>query len=398
MQVVQCYDILLLIEVIFNQVDQFGGYIGMILLQYCDYVFVLVVCVGFFVVCLIFGGDYFGLNVWQKGLVEIVMVYVCVLIVVYVVVGFYKIYLDCSMFCVDDLVLLLDVIVVVCLAELVCIVECIVVEYGLLLFVYVIGIEVLVFGGEVLLVGGLQVIMLAVVVIMLVIYCEVFVVLDLLLVWEWVIVMVVQLGVDFDYSSVYYYDLVVVVDLLVFVEQQLCIVFEVYFIDYQIEVGLCVLVCDYFVIFKVGLVVIYVFCEVVFVLVMIEDVLLLFVQCLNLIEVFDCCMVDKFVSWCSYYYGDEYELCLLCVYLLSDCSCYYWGELVVQVVLDMLVVNLIVYVLLQILFSQFLLEQQKVIEVGVLCVELLVLIQYKVVLCLVEYVWVCNCNKVFLEW
>lgn len=394
MYVVLVYGIVLLIEVIFNQVDQFGGYIGMILLQYCDYVGMLVDEEGFLCEWLMLGGDYFGLNVWQKCLVVEVMIYVCVLIEVYVVVGFYKIYFDCSMFCVDDLVLLFDVIVVVCLVELVEIVECIVVEYGLLLLVYVIGIEVLIFGGEVLLVEGLQVIMLVVVVQILVIYWQVFDILQLCDVWQCVIVMVVQLGVDFDYSSVYEYDVVVVSMLVDFLEEQLCIVFEVYFIDYQCESGLYVLVCDYFVIFKVGFVVIFVYCEVLFVLVVIEVELLLVVQCLCLLQVLDEVMVVQLKYWQFYYQGDDVVLCLLCSYFFSDCCCYYWGEFLLVQVVQILFVNLEQYVLLLVLLSQYLLEQYCVVCEGMLVNMFIVLVQYCIGLCLGEYVCVCSVNQV----
>lgn len=67
-EVVLCFDLLInnkvLIEVMFNQVNQFGGYIGMQLVDFCDFVYNIVCIVGFLVECIIFGGDYFGLNCW----------------------------------------------------------------------------------------------------------------------------------------------------------------------------------------------------------------------------------------------------------------------------------------------------------------------------------------------
>lgn len=103
------------------------------------------------------------------------MVNVDDLIKSYVVVGFKKIYFDCSMSCQDDLILLTDDIVVECVVCLVKVVEEICLEYfGEVDLEYVIGIEVLVSGGVYEILSELVVIMLDVVCVMLEVYCYVF--------------------------------------------------------------------------------------------------------------------------------------------------------------------------------------------------------------------------------
>lgn len=103
------------------------------------------------------------------------MVNVDDLIKSYVVVGFKKIYFDCSMFCQDDLIFLIDDIVVECVVCLVKVVEEICFEYfGEVDLEYVIGIEVLVSGGVYEILSELVVIMLDVVCVMLEVYCYVF--------------------------------------------------------------------------------------------------------------------------------------------------------------------------------------------------------------------------------
>lgn len=397
MQVAQRHDTLLLIEATSNQVDQFGGYTGMTPPQYRDYVLALAARAGFPAARLILGGDHLGPNAWQKGPAETAMAHARALIAAYVAAGFHKIHLDCSMSCADDPVPLPDAIVAARSAELARIAERTAAEHGLPPPVYVIGTEVPVPGGEASLAGGLQVTTPAAAATTLAIHREAFAAPDLLPAWERVIAMVVQPGVDFDHSSVHYYDPAAAADLSAFVEQQPRIVFEAHSTDYQTEAGLHALVRDHFAILKVGPAATYAFREAVFALAMIEDALLPPAQRSNLIEVLDRCMVDKPASWRRYYHGDEHELRLLRAYSLSDRSRYYWGEPAVQAALDTLVTNLTTHVPPQTLLSQFLPEQQKAIEAGALRAEPLALIQHKVALRLAEYARACNRNKALSE-
>ncbi len=392
MQVAQRYDTLLLIEATSNQVDQFGGYTGMTPPQYRDYVLQLARDAGFPAERLVLGGDHLGPNAWQKGPADAAMANARALIAAYVAAGFHKIHLDCSMSCADDPTPLPDAIVAARSAELARIAERTAAEHGLPPPVYVIGTEVPIPGGEASLAGGLQVTTPAAAATTLAIHREAFSAPDLLPAWDRVIAMVVQPGVDFDHSSVHYYDPAAAADLSAFVEQQPRIVFEAHSTDYQTETGLHALVRDHFAILKVGPAATYAFREAVFALAMIERELLPAAQHSQLIEVLDRCMVDKPASWRSYYQGDEHELRLLRAYSLSDRSRYYWGEPAVQAALDTLVANLTAHAPPQMLLSQFMPEQLKAIEVGELQPEPLALIQHKVSLRLAEYARACNRN------
>ncbi len=392
MQVAQRYDTLLLIEATSNQVDQFGGYTGMTPPQYRDYVLQLARDAGFPAERLVLGGDHLGPNAWQKGPADAAMANARALIAAYVAAGFHKIHLDCSMSCADDPTPLPDAIVAARSADLARIAERTAAEHGLPPPVYVIGTEVPIPGGEASLAGGLQVTTPAAAATTLAIHREAFSAPDLLPAWDRVIAMVVQPGVDFDHSSVHYYDPAAAADLSAFVEQQPRIVFEAHSTDYQTEAGLHALVRDHFAILKVGPAATYAFREAVFALAMIERELLPAAQHSQLIEVLDRCMVDKPANWRSYYQGDEHELRLLRAYSLSDRSRYYWGEPAVQAALDTLVANLTAHAPPQMLLSQFMPEQLKAIEAGELQPEPLALIQHKVALRLAEYARACNRN------
>jgi len=393
MQVAQRHDTLLLIEATSNQVDQFGGYTGMTPPQYRDYVLQLARDAGFPAERLVLGGDHLGPNAWQKGPAAAAMANARELIAAYVAAGFHKIHLDCSMSCADDPTPLPDAIVAARSAELARIAERTAAEHGLPPPVYVIGTEVPIPGGEASLAGGLQVTTPAAAATTLAIHREAFSAPDLLPAWERVIAMVVQPGVDFDHSSVHYYDPAAAADLSAFVERQPRIVFEAHSTDYQTEAGLHALVRDHFAILKVGPAATYAFREAVFALAMIESELLPATQRSNLIEVLDRCMVEKPGSWRSYYQGDEHELRLLRAYSLSDRSRYYWGEPAVQAALDTLVANLTAHAPPQMLLSQFMPEQLKAIEAGELQPAPLALIQHKVALRLAEYARACNRNR-----
>ena len=393
MQVASHYDTLLLIEATSNQVDQFGGYTGMTPAQYRDYVLQLARDAGFPAERLVLGGDHLGPNAWQKGPAETAMANARDLIAAYVAAGFHKIHLDCSMSCADDPTPLPDAIVAARSAELARIAERTAAEHGLPPPVYVIGTEVPIPGGEASLAGGLQVTTPAAAAATLEIHREAFSAPDLLPAWERVIAMVVQPGVDFDHSSVHYYDPAAARELSAFVEQQPRIVFEAHSTDYQTEAGLHELVRDHFAILKVGPAATYAFREAVFALAMIESELLPASQRSNLIEVLDRCMVDKPGSWRSYYQGDAHTLRLLRAYSLSDRSRYYWGEPPVQAALDTLVANLTAHAPPQILLSQYLPEQQRANEAGQLRPDPLALIRHKVAQRLAEYARACNRNR-----
>lgn len=392
MQVANAYDTMLLVEATSNQVDQFGGYTGMTPPQYRDYVLQLARRQGFPVERLILGGDHLGPNAWQKGPAEVAMANARTLVAAYVAAGFHKIHLDCSMSCADDPTPLPDAIVAGRSAELARIAERTAAEQGLPPPVYVIGTEVPVPGGEASLAGGLAVTTPDAAALTLAIHREAFSAPDLLPAWERVIAMVVQPGVDFDHSSVHYYDPAAARALSAFVETQPRIVFEAHSTDYQTEAGLHALVRDHFAILKVGPAATYAYREAVFALAMIERELLPPQQCSQLIEVLERCMLEKPGNWASYYAGTPDQQRLLRAYSLSDRSRYYWGEPPLQAALATLVDNLTRHAPPLMLLSQYLPEQLRAVQAGELAVEPLALVRHKVGLRLAEYARACARN------
>jgi len=393
MQVARAYDTVLLVEATSNQVDQFGGYTGMTPPQYRDYVLQLARSQDFPVERLILGGDHLGPNAWQKGPAAVAMANARTLIAAYVAAGFHKIHLDCSMSCADDPTPLPDAIVAERSAELARVAERTAAEQGLPAPVYVIGTEVPVPGGEASLDGGLAVTTPDAAALTLAIHREAFSAPDLQPAWSRVIAMVVQPGVDFDHSSVHYYDPAAAQALSAFVDTQPRIVFEAHSTDYQTEAGLHALVRDHFAILKVGPAATLAFREAVFALAMIERELLPPQQCSQLIEVLERCMLEKPGSWASYYQGTPHQQRLLRAYSLSDRSRYYWGEPPVQAALATLVDNLTRQPPPLMLLSQYLPEQQRAVQAGELTAEPLALVRHKVGLRLAEYARACARNR-----
>ncbi|MDP5009136.1 MAG: class II D-tagatose-bisphosphate aldolase, non-catalytic subunit, partial [Glaciimonas sp.] len=136
-----------LIEATSNQVNQFGGYTGMQPAAFCDFVFSLADEIGFNRDAIILGGDHLGPNAWQKESADYAMQKACVMVHDYVMAGFKKIHLDCSMSCADDPVPLTDINVAQRAAQLCRVAEAAWQKIGGEAPVYVIGTEVPVPGG-----------------------------------------------------------------------------------------------------------------------------------------------------------------------------------------------------------------------------------------------------------
>ena len=92
----------LLIEATANQVNQFGGYMGMTPIDFRRYVFEIADEEGFDHGHLILGGDHLGPLTWQHLDEETAMAHACDLVEAYVLAGFTKIHIDTSMPLVSD--------------------------------------------------------------------------------------------------------------------------------------------------------------------------------------------------------------------------------------------------------------------------------------------------------
>ena len=92
----------IIIESTSNQVDQYGGYTGMIPSDFVSFVYRLADEVDFNKNDILLGGDHLGPNTWQNENLPDAMEKALVLIEDYVKAGYQKIHLDASMFCADD--------------------------------------------------------------------------------------------------------------------------------------------------------------------------------------------------------------------------------------------------------------------------------------------------------
>ena len=86
-----------LIEATSNQVNQFGGYTGMLPADFREYVAGIAQRVSFPMERLLLGGDHLGPNTWTAEPAPLAMQRAGEMIAGYVKAGFRKIHLDCSM-------------------------------------------------------------------------------------------------------------------------------------------------------------------------------------------------------------------------------------------------------------------------------------------------------------
>ena len=98
----QEYDRDIIIEATSNQVNQFGGYTGMLPADFIAAVQKIAADVGYPAQRIIFGGDHLGPQVWRKGPADIAMQHAKDMMAGYVKAGFTKIHLDCSEGCAGE--------------------------------------------------------------------------------------------------------------------------------------------------------------------------------------------------------------------------------------------------------------------------------------------------------
>jgi len=171
-------------------------------------------------------------------------------------------------------------------------------------------------------------------------------------VWERVIGVVVQPGMEFGDDFVLPYQPEKAKELSRFIEDQ-SMIYEAHSTDYQTREALTNLVRNHFPILKVGPGLTFAFREAVFALAMMEDELVEEDARSNLIQVLDDVMMKHPEYWKKYYRGTDNELKFKRKYSLSDRARYYWLQPEVQNSFERLVKNLGSDVLPYALLSQF---------------------------------------------
>jgi D-tagatose-1,6-bisphosphate aldolase subunit GatZ/KbaZ len=243
---------LVLIEATSNQVNQFGGYTGMVPAAFRDYVGAIARRVSFPAERLLLGGDHLGPNCWQAEPAALALEHAEKMIAAYVAAGFRKIHLDCSMSCAGDPSPLEDSIVAARAARLCKVAEKTWSQLGGEAPVYIIGTEVPKPGGAAEDLETLAVTTPAAVTATLEAHREAFAAADLESAWVRVVGLVVQPGVEFDHHQVIDYDRPKARQLSERIVREPGLVFEAHSTDYQRPSGLRALVEDHFAILKVG--------------------------------------------------------------------------------------------------------------------------------------------------
>jgi D-tagatose-1,6-bisphosphate aldolase subunit GatZ/KbaZ len=357
------------IESTSNQVNQFGGYIGMTPAQFAQFVRDVAAGIGLPPERVILGGDHLGPHVWQKEPAASAMTKACALVEGCVRAGYVKIHLDTSMRCAGDPggSVLPDEIVTERAAELCAAAEA---AHGALpdgapLPLYIIGTEVPKPGGEQIAGEPPSVTRTEDVGRTIELARGAFHKRGLHSAWDRTIGIVVQPGVEFGDSTIFDYDRAKAYGLSKYIEKNWHVVFEAHSTDYQKPEGLKQMVEDHFAILKVGPWLTFAFREAVFALAEIEREWLGPDGPLSRVrETLESVMVQDPAHWRSYYAGDDAALAFARKYSYSDRSRYYWPRAEVQDALCLLLKNLAANPAPLTLLSQFMPAQYAAVRQG----------------------------------
>jgi D-tagatose-1,6-bisphosphate aldolase subunit GatZ/KbaZ len=390
----------LLIESTSNQVNQYGGYMGLTPRQFEQYLRERVEFYGLAPEQVILGGDHLGPNAWQRDSADSAMQAAAQLVADCVAAGYRKIHLDASMRLGDDLPGNLPVELSARRAAMLCLAA----EKawqdlpkGAPAPQYVIGTEVPIPGGAVGEDESLQITPVENARYTIEATSQAFRDLGLEGAWSRVIALVVQPGVEFGDHSIHDYQPEKAAALSRFIETVPGMVYEAHSTDYQTRTALQKMVEDHFAILKVGPALTFAFREAVFALEFIEEELFQRAgegERSNLQAVLEQEMLDYPVYWEPYYRGSPEEKRFSRRFSLSDRVRYYWNRPRVQSALDKLLSNLAGYEIPLSLISQFLPHQASRIRQGQLSASTTALIYDKIGEVLDDYRCACRSSGI----
>ena len=239
----------LLIEATCNQVNQEGGYTGMVPMDFRNLVEGIALRKGLPQSRLILGGDHLGPNPWKALAPDVAMRAAELMVRAYVKAGFQKIHLDTSMSLAGDPVPLSNEVIAHRAARLCAAAED---EAGGVKPVYVIGTEVPVPGGASESLHDIVVTSRESAAETLAVHHRIFAEWGLAEVLPRVIALVVQPGVEFDHTRVIDYRPELSSGLTALLQEEKGLVFEAHSTDYQRPEALAALVQNGFAILKVG--------------------------------------------------------------------------------------------------------------------------------------------------
>jgi len=326
---------LLLIEATCNQVNQDGGYTGMRPPDFHAFVQDILARASFPEERLLLGGDHLGPHPWRNLPAEAAMAKAETMIAAYAGAGFAKLHLDASMPCADDSTILPDETIARRAARLAKVAE----ESAPSPPLYIIGTEVPVPGGasqgHELVVTTSEAASRT-----LAIHKQAFTEAGLGKIWDRVVGLVVQPGVEFDNVSVIEYRPEKAQALARWRQEKAeNIVFEAHSTDFQPDFAYRALARDGFAILKVGPGLTFAMREAIFALADIEkEIVAPKDQQSRLVEVVRTAMLKNPAHWRDYYKGAEAESLLLDSY--SDRIRYYWPDPRIEAAMGKLVANL----------------------------------------------------------
>ncbi|WMT92657.1 D-tagatose-bisphosphate aldolase, class II, non-catalytic subunit [Pelagibacterium sp. H642] len=336
-----------LIEATCNQVNQDGGYTGMTPADFRDFVLAIAEQTGFDSKKLILGGDHLGPNPWRDLPAHQAMEKAQAMIAAYAEAGFSKIHLDASMECADDASPLPGPTIAARAAALAATAE----RHGNgQILSYVIGTEVPVPGGATGHVADLEVTAPTDAAQTVAEHREAFAQAGIGEVFERVVGLVVQPGVEFGHENVVLYDREAARDLSA-ARKPLGMVFEAHSTDYQTCEGLAGLVEDGFAILKVGPWLTFALREALYGLDLIAQEM--FGQS-SLRSGMEALMNSEPSHWQRYYHGDATAQRIQRHYSYSDRIRYYWAKPEAQQLLDELLARFGEQPIPETLISQYL--------------------------------------------
>lgn len=339
-----------LIESTANQCDQFGGYTGMKPVDFKNFVYEIAEKIGFDTNKLFLGGDHLGPLTWTSLNEEEALKNSVDLIKAYVSAGFTKIHLDTSMkVASDDPNTRLSDETIAKRGAMLCKVaeetyaELLKTNPDAVEPVYIVGSEVPIPGGSTAAVDeGVQVTKVEDFKATMETFKKAFANEGLAEVWDRVLAIVVQPGVEEKDSGCTEYDRAKAVELSKAIKEIPDLIFEGHSTDYQTKIKLKEMVEDGVAILKVGPGLTYSAREALYALSFIEDEVCK-VKGLtpsNLVKVLDDEMLKNDKNWKKHYHGTPEEIALKRKYSFSDRSRYYYATPEVSKAIDTLMENL----------------------------------------------------------
>ncbi|WP_375286646.1 D-tagatose-bisphosphate aldolase, class II, non-catalytic subunit [Sphingomonas sp.] len=328
-----------LVEATSNQVNQDGGYTGMVPADFRAFVEGIAAKAGFLLERLVLGGDHLGPNAWAALPAAEAMDKACVMVGDYVRAGFRKIHLDCSMSCADDPVPLPETVIAERAARLCRAAEDAFAGDPADAPVYVIGTEVPVPGGAAEDLEELALTTPEAAIATVEMHRDLFRDAGMGAAWARVVATVVQPGVEFDHDKVVDYRPERAVALSHAIEPT-PLVYEAHSTDYQTPEALSALVRDHFAILKVGPGVTFALREALWALDAIEAETVPIERRASLRTVTLERMRAEPKNWRKYYHAEGAALTRQLQYSLSDRIRYYWPDAEIAAAQERLFANL----------------------------------------------------------